>query len=210
MTADSGTPPATLFAMVMRSGSTPGVLDGEQTRRCAAKPDWISSAIITMPCWSQSARSLRSNSPAPRYEATFTEHRLDDDGRRSRGSTSALKKLLDRLRATAPPSPRAKGHGIGQVIDLRQHRPEASLVGLHLPREADARQRAPVKAAAERDHRRALRVKTGDLDGVLDGFRACVVRKIVFLRTPRPASARSSARPAPHSSRTASPESRRA
>ena len=35
MTADSGTPPATLLAIVMRSGSTPAVLDREHAAGAA-------------------------------------------------------------------------------------------------------------------------------------------------------------------------------
>src|SRR6266403_2728450 len=63
-------------------------------------------------------------------------------------------------------------HRVGQVVDLREHRSEASLVGLHLAGEADARQRAAVEATRERDHGRALGMKARDLDGVLHRLRA--------------------------------------
>ena len=63
------------------------------------------------------------------------------------------------------------GHGEGQVVDLRQHRAEAGLVGLHLAGQADAGQRAAVEAAGEGDHRRATRVEAGDLQRVLDRLR---------------------------------------
>jgi hypothetical protein len=60
ITADSGTPPAMLFATVMRSGSTPecSIANVLPVR---AKPVWISSAIRRIPCLSHSARKARRN-----------------------------------------------------------------------------------------------------------------------------------------------------
>ncbi len=56
VTADSGTPPASDLAMVIRSGTTPkcSIANSLPVR---PKPVWISSAIITMPCSSHSWRS---------------------------------------------------------------------------------------------------------------------------------------------------------
>jgi len=61
MTPDSGTPPATLLAMVIRSGSTP-LCSMANMRPVRPKPDWISSAISTMPWVSQRLRSRRNSS----------------------------------------------------------------------------------------------------------------------------------------------------
>ena len=61
VTAESGTPPATLLAMVMRSGSTPECSMANM-RPVRPKPDWISSAISTMPWLSHTLRSRRSSS----------------------------------------------------------------------------------------------------------------------------------------------------
>jgi len=61
VTAESGTPPATLLAMVIRSGSTPACSIANM-RPVRPKPDWISSAMSTIPCASQTLRSRRSSS----------------------------------------------------------------------------------------------------------------------------------------------------
>ena len=60
-TAASGKPPARLFAMVIRSGSTPAC-SMANILPVRANPVWISSMTSTMPCWSQSFLSAWRNS----------------------------------------------------------------------------------------------------------------------------------------------------
>ena len=149
VTADSGTPPATLLAMVIRSGSTPACSIANM-RPVRPKPDWISSAI------KHDAMGVTQRAQAPqqlgrrRIEAAFAEHRLDDDRRHPRRVDVGLEQLLERAQRILDRHA-VVGHREGQVVDLRQHRPEAGLVRLHLAGEADAGERASVEAARERD-----------------------------------------------------------
>jgi hypothetical protein len=60
------------------------------------------------------------------------------------------------------------------AVDVRRERAEAGLVRMGLGREGQRQQRASVEAALECDHRRSLRVRASELDGVLDRLGAGV------------------------------------
>jgi hypothetical protein len=104
-------------------------------------------------------------------KSAFAEHGLNDDGGHARRIQVRLEELLERREGVLHRHA-VIGDGEGQVIDLGQHRPEARLVGQHFAGEADARERAAMEAARERDQRRAARVVARDLDGILNRLRA--------------------------------------
>ena len=106
-----------------------------------------------------------------RVEPAFPQHRLDDDRRHARRVHVRLEQLFERLQRMLERDAVIR-HRVGQVIDLRQHRPKAGLVGMHLAGETHACERAAVEAARERDHGRAPGMEARDLDGVLDRLRA--------------------------------------
>ena len=89
------------------------------------------------------------------------------------GSTSVLNSC-SRAAIASPEEPSAVGIRSRRAIDLGRERPEPSLYGLHLARHRHGEQRAAVERALERDDRWAAGRRAGDLDRVLDRFRARV------------------------------------
>ena len=169
VTADSGTPPATLFA-IDEIRLDPGVLDREHA------PGATESTLDLVGDQDDAVAVAQAPQPPQqlgrrRIEPAFAQHRLDDDRCHARRVHIRLEQLLERLQRMLERDAVIQ-HRVGQVVDLRQHRPKAGLVGLHLAGETHARQRAAVEAARERDHGRALGMKARDLDGVLDRLRA--------------------------------------
>ena len=77
-TPDSGKPPASDFAMVMMSGSTPE-FSMPNILPVRAKPVCTSSAMSRIPCWSQILRSAFEKFGRRGMETALALHRLDDD-----------------------------------------------------------------------------------------------------------------------------------
>src|ERR1700733_3007197 len=167
VTPDSGKPPPSPLATVMRSGTTPEC-SMENILPVRAMPPCTSSAIITMPCSSHRRRSARRKSagatlkpPSPCTGSMMT-------AATDFGSTSPLNSGA-RSASARPVGMRKFG-----VIHLGRERSEAALVGHDLAGERHGHERAAVKTAREGDYRAALGVVAGNLDGILDSFRAGV------------------------------------
>ena len=106
-------------------------------------------------------------------EAAFTLDRFDHDRGDAVGGDLRHQRALER-------GERLRGARAAVVlserdpVDLRCERAEAGLVRMCLRRQRQREQRASVEAALECDHRRALGMRTRELDGVLDRLGARV------------------------------------
>ena len=141
-------------------------------------PDWISSAMNTMPCAAAEVGDAPHEARRRHDEAALALDRLHDH----RGDVllaDVLVHLVDRVGerflgdaiGVAEPAVRI---GERQPVDLGGERPHALLVRHHLGGERHREQRASVERVVERDDRAAAGVIPGDLHGVLDGLGARV------------------------------------
>src|SRR5215471_16719056 len=104
-------------------------------------------------------------------EAALALHRLDHHGGDPRGLDVRLEQELERTERIL------RGHvvelvRIGDVINLAREGAEAALIGIDLAGERHGHERAAVEAADEGDDRRTLGGIAGDLNRVLNRFRA--------------------------------------
>ncbi len=167
ITAESGSPPAIDFAIVIRSGSTPWC---SMPHMLPVRPNPVctSSTTNTIPCSSQMSPHALHELRRRDDEAALAEDRLHHDrghglGRRPASRTRARSDLS----AESTSSPRYSC-GIRHAVDLGRERAEARLVRVRLRGHRHREQRAAVEGALERDHRGPLRVGARELDRVLD------------------------------------------
>lgn len=145
------------------------------------KPDWISSATKTMPLSAANWRIAGRKPFAELDEAALAEDRLDDD-RGDVVGADLLGDLVDRLggglgaRVLGAGQP-AVAVGHRHAVDLGRERSEAVLVRHVLAGQRHRQVRTAVVAVVEDDDGLALGVRTGDLDGVLDGLGARVEQR---------------------------------
>src|SRR5215472_9333023 len=104
-------------------------------------------------------------------EAALALYRLDHQSGYPRGLDVRLEQELERTERIL------RGHvvelvRIGGVINLAREGAEAALIGIDLAGERHGHERAAVESADEGDDRRTLSGIAGDLDRVLDRFRA--------------------------------------
>ncbi len=100
-------------------------------------------------------------------EAALPEHRLHHDRGHAFGRDLREERALQGGERGGRVGP-AVGVRIGDPVDLGGKRPQAGLVRMRLRGHRHREHRAPVEGALEDDHRRPLRVRTRELDRVLD------------------------------------------
>ena len=172
------------LAVVIRSGTTPSCSQANQSP-VRQKPDWISSAMKTMPCSRQNSASAAMNPSGGHDEAALALDRLEDHGGdvvlADLGVDQGLDRLerlgLARLRAARP----AQRVGHRHPVDLARERAEALLVGHVLGGQRHRQVGAAVVGVIERDHRRPPGVVAGDLHRVLDRLGARVEQRGALL-----------------------------
>ena len=98
MIAESGRPPASDFAVIRMSGTTP-VCSTANSLPVRPKPVCTSSAISRMPCFSVSARSRGQVVGGRHHEAALAQHRLHDHRRDLLRLDVALEEVLERVDA---------------------------------------------------------------------------------------------------------------
>ena len=159
------------LAVVTRSGTTCSWSQANQSP-VRQKPDWISSAMKTMPLARQYAASARQEAVRRHDEAALALHRLDHHGGdvlladlRVDQAGHDVEGFLGALGRAAGPAERI-GHR--HPVDLAGERPEALLVG-HVLGGHGHRQVGPAVVGVVEDHDRVPAGGVpGDLDGVLD------------------------------------------
>ena len=161
---------------MIRSGSTPDVLDREQRAGAAEAGlhlvrDQHDAVLVAE--LAQAAQVVGRGG----HEAALALHRLDDDRGHRRPRRRALEgaaQVVERAAPTASPAGPAVAYGYGDAVDLGRERAEARLVRVQLRRQRHRHQRAPVEGALVGDHGRPAGRGLRDLDGVLDGLGAAV------------------------------------
>ena len=172
ITPESGRPAAIDFATVIRSGSTPVVLDREDP---AGAPeagldlvdDEDDPVLVADPAHALAELGRRDD------EAAFALYRLDHDRGDVLGGDLRDERALERRErvcgARAAVLVRER-----HAVDLGRERPEPRLVRVGLRGQGEREQRPAVEAALEGDHAGPPGVGARELDRVLDGLGARV------------------------------------
>src|ERR1700694_5388683 len=170
VTADSGTPPAMLLAIVMISGTTPACSIAN-IFPVRPKPDWISSAMSTIPCRSAMRRSSFRKSlgagtkpPSPNTGSMIMADQV-------LSAISDFKNFIER-RERALRRPTVVFVGIGRVIYLAAIWSEALFVWLVLSGHGKRQQRASVKPVVKRQYGRAVCVRARNFYRILRSLSA--------------------------------------